>query len=833
MIHNRFLFRQLTRSGGQPLLFVICVMLSIQSLVALDGFSNSVRRSLLQDAKGLHAADIIIRSNAPISQETLSAVNALKERGEVHSTPTYEFYSMVRSTAESSSLLAELKVVGPEYPFYGSVLLASGRSFQAVLKSGGIIAEQSLLDRLNLTVGDTLAVGDRTLAVLDVVLSEPDRPVSFLSFGPRVFICLEDAESLQLMKPGSRVSYKLLLKVNTGQEPEHLAESLGKAIENSQERIETFQTARSRIKRFFDNLFFFLTLISIFALLLAGFGIRSTLTAFIRDKAPTIAIIKAIGGTSRHVMTLFISLVFLMGLAGTLSGIATGFGLQQLLPSLLGPLMPAEMPLPSLSGVVVLKGLVLGLLVTVLFTLSPLIRLKEIRPNAVFRKDPPPPSRGPRRYLPNFILFCFFSGLIVLELRDAAIGLQFVGLLSGLILFSGLGARALLAFLKRHNPRALVFRQAIRGLFTPGNAPVSVAVTLSVSLGIIFSLYLVEKNLNTTFISAYPPDAPNLFFIDVQPDQAEAFLKAFETPPALYPIIRARLTSINGETIDASEERKRRGDTLSRPFNLTYRDHLLEDEALLNGKALFQDDIKDLQVSVLDTVVKMRSMKIGDRLAFKIQGVPVTARVSSIRTRTRESISPYFYFVFPKDSLVKDAPQTFFSAVRLPKDRISEFQYRLISQFPNISAIDVTQSLTAFSQIAKRLVMVVRFFTMFSIGAGLLIIISSVLATRWDRIQEAAYVKILGAKSGFVLRVCAMEHLILGLVSALLAITISQIGSYLVCRYRFEIPYHPHLIDSLYLIGATLLIVITVGLLASVPVITQKPIAFLRNENGG
>ena len=471
MIHKRFLFRQLTRSGGQPLLFIICVMLSIQSLIALDGFSTSVRRSLLQDAKSLHAADIIIQSNSPLSPEILSAVSALEKRGELQSTPTYEFYSMVRSTTRSDSLLADLKVVGPEYPFYGSVVLASGRAFQKVLKSGGVIAEQGLLDRFHLRVGDRLAVGEQRFVILDVVQSEPDRPVSFLSFGPRVFISLEDAESLRLMQPGSRVSYKLLLKTNTGQDPERLAELLGQAAETGRERVETYQSARSRIKRFFDNLFFFLTLMAIFTLLLAGFGIRSTLLAFIRDKAHTLAILKAIGATGRDITTNFITLVSLMGLAGTLLGIGSGFGLQQLLPYFLGNLMPEAMA-QSLSGYVVVKGLVVGILVTALFSIPPLMRLRRIRPNAVFRKETSESSGGAGRYVPGIILFCFFSGLILLELKEVLIGLQFIALLTGLILFSGLGARLLLSLLKRLHPRNLSLRQAIRGLFRHGNAPV-------------------------------------------------------------------------------------------------------------------------------------------------------------------------------------------------------------------------------------------------------------------------------------------------------------------------------------------------------------------------
>jgi putative ABC transport system permease protein len=832
VIHKRFIFRQLTRSGGQPLLFIICVMLSIQGLVALDGFGNSVRRAMLQDARSLQAADIIIRSNAPFSSQLLSAVKVLTDRGAVQKVPVYEFYSMVRTQSTSTSLLAALKVVGPEYPFYGAVTLTSGKPFQDVLKSGGIIVEKNLLDRLNLRVGDLLAVGDRSLTILDVVVSEPDRPVNFLSFGPRVFVSLKDAESLHLMMPGSRVSYKLLLKVTDDEPPERLVKILEQSALEGQEFVDTFQTARSRIKEFFDNFFFFLTLIAIFTLLLAGFGIQSTLIAFIREKTHTIAVMKAIGGTSKDIRIIFFTLVFLLGMVGTVLGIASGLILEQLLPFILGPLFPATMEV-SLSWHTVLKGLILGLLATVLFAIAPMERLKAISPVAIFRKDTTFLSKSALGYFSGFLLFGFFTGLILMEIKDINIGMRFLALLIGLILFALLFARAILNLLKRLHPRQPALRLALRGLFKPGATPISIITTLCVSLGFVFSMYLVEVNLDAAFIRAYPEDAPNLFFVNIQPDQKTSFARALEAPATFYPVIRARLVSSNNEKINRYEERKRKGDKLSRPFNLTYRDHLLGDESLLKGNTLFQKNKTRLQVSVLDTVVEMRSMKIGDTLKFKIQGVPVEAMVSSIRTRTRQSLKPFFYFVFPADANITSAPQTIFTALRLPKKKIPELQHRMISQFPNVSAIDVTQTLDAFNRIANRLVIIVRFFTAFSIVAGLLIIISSILATRWDRIQEAAFVKLVGAKSGFVFRVCAIEHLIIGLISALLALVISQSGSYLVCRYLFEIPYHPQLINSLFMIAATLIIVITVGILASIPVVRQKPITFLRNDTGG
>lgn len=832
MPRNRFIFRQLTRSGGQPILFVICVMLSIQGLVALDGFGNSVRQAMLQDAKSLHAADIIIRSNAPLGNSILTEVNKLQRQGILQSVPVYEFYSMVRNDPLPASLLAAIKVVGSEYPFYGTIALASGNPFRSALKPGSVIVEQGLLDRLNLNVGDLLGVGDRSLRILDVVLSEPDRPVNFLSFGPRVFVSIQDAESLRLMIAGSRVAYKLLLKATADRPLEQLVDILEQSAIGGQEQVDTYQTARSRIKNFFDNFFFFLSLIAIFTLLLSGFGIRSTLAALIRNKTDTIAVMKAIGSTSKDIRFIFFTLVFLLGLTGTLLGVTSGLLLEKLFPILLGPLLPATIKL-ALSWHTVFKGVLIGLVATVLFAIPPLEHLKTISPIAIFRKEIIQAPKSVLGLLSGFLLVGFVTGLILIEIEDIRIGLRFLAVLLGLILFAILISRTLLQVLHRYYARGPALRLAIRGLFRPGASSVSIITTLCVSLGFLFTLYLVEKNMDAAFIRAYPEDAPNLFFINIQPDQKGAFAEALDMPAVFYPIIRARLVSLNGEKIDPHEEKKRKGDNLSRPFNLTYRDHLLDDESFRKGETLFQPKLKGLQVSVLDTVVQMRSMKIGDKLTFNIQGVPVKATISSIRTRTRQSIKPFFYFVFPADAHIQSAPQTIFTALRLPKEKIPNVQNQIVSRFPNVSAIDITQTLDTFSRISHRLVMIVRFFTAFGIVAGLLIIISSVLATQWDRIQEAAYIKLVGAKNGFVFHVCALEHLIIGLISAVLALVISHSGSYLICRYIFDISYHPHFIESLGLILVTLMIVLSVGLIASAPVVKQKPINFLRHETGG
>ncbi len=828
MLHRRFIFRQITRSGKQALVLVLCVMLSIVSLVSISGLGDSIRQNLLKDARALHGGDIILHSRSPFSAPLEAAVSKLTARGEAKSLRVLEFNSVVLNEKKDASLLSNLKLVESGYPLYGKVTLASGRSFPAVLAPGGAIVGQVLLDRLHLSVGDRICVGKATLVIRDVVVNEPDRPVSFFSFGPRVFIHMDDANRLGLISRGSRIEYSLLLKTAQGANIEKIAETLRASAEKG-ERVETYRSARSRIKRFFDNFLFFLSLIAIFTLILSGIGIQSSLTALIREKRRSIAVMRAVGATGGFISGHFVAVVALLGLFGTILGTLFGYWLQYLMPALFGGLLPGTLR-PGLSWLSATQGIVLGVLVVSLFAFVPLYRLREVKPVAVFRKETAASRKGVVAYISMAALTLLFAGMILWQLEDKRIGAWLLLGLAGLIVLSGLASQAVLSLLGKISFKSLALRQALRGLHRPGNATRAILITLSASFSVLFCIYLVEKNLNATFVRSYPANAPNLFFIDIQPDQIQQFSDTLGFAPRYYPVVRARLTAINDEKIDPEAQRTRRGDNLGRTFNLTYRDDLLDDEALLAGTALFGKNIQGLQVSVLDTVTEMHPLSIGDRLQFNIQGVPVEATVSSIRTRTRESIEPFFYFVFPGDSLLKDAPQTIFTAIRLPRADIGKMQSRIAAKFPNVTPIDVTQIIADFATILEKLTLVIRFFTALGIAAGLLIIISSILATRLARAAETVYYKILGARGRFVSAVFTLENLLIGLLSGLLGLLFSQVGAMIISVRIFKIDYRFYPAQSLLMVAATMLMVVIVGMSASVSILRQRPMAVLREQ---
>ncbi|MCB0108757.1 MAG: hypothetical protein KDE53_22705, partial [Caldilineaceae bacterium] len=380
----------------------------------------------------------------------------------------------------------------------------------------------------------------------------------------------------------------------------------------------------------------------------------------------------------------------------------------------------------------------------------------------------------------------------------------------------------------------MIIRQALRGLFRPRNATHTIVITLSAALAVIFCVYLLERNLNAAFVEAYPEDAPNAIVIDIQPEQREGVAALIaesnlEEPALFVPTVRASITAINGEPIDAEAEERRRGDNLARPYTLTYRDTLADDEALVRGDTLFPTDGSvAAPVSILDTLLELRDFQLGDRITFRIQGVPLEATVTSVRTLTsEEGFAPFFTFLFP-EAVLRSAPQSIFTALRMAPDQIGPLRNRIVAAYPNITVIDITETVDNAAAVAQRLVRVIRFFSLFSVLAGVLIVISSVYATRQARIQEAVYYKVLGADRSFVRNVFVAENLLLGGIAATLALLMAQVGSWALCRYLFEIAYHPTIGASIGLIAVTMALVTGVGMAASQSILASKPILILR-----
>lgn len=830
--HFTFIRRQVTSARKQSTVLILCVALSMVTLVALRGFGDSINRALLRDAQELQAADITVDSNFPLSEPLLDELTALEAEGSTEQARIYQFVSVVRVADGEETLLSNLKVVEPGYPFYGEVTLASGRNFADVLQAGTVVVAQELLDELAVSVGDRLQIGRVTLTIGDVVTFEPDRPVNFFILGPRIFIADADREALDLIKVGSRVDYEVLLKVNNERDLDPLADRLA-AVMEPQEDVETYRSAQSGVQRFFDNLLLFLGLVAIFTLLLSGIGIQSALTALLRERDNTIAVMKTLGATERFVTANFLAVVFLLGLVGTAIGIASGLILERFFPVLLGDFLPPDVEL-AISVRTLLEGVALGVIVVTCFTLLPILQLDDLKPNFIFRKESGAWHWRWSYAVVLLILATFFVTMVLWQLQEVMLSLYFIGGVLALLLISALLTWLLLWLIKRTPLTAMTLRQALRGLFRPRNATHAIVMTLSAALAVIFCVYLLERNLNAAFVEAYPEDAPNAVIIDIQPDQRDgiaAIVKDFgdAEEAEFFPTVRASVTAVNGVPIDIEAEERRRGDNLARPYTLTYSDEIYDTERLLRGESLFPTDGSvETPLSLHDDLFEIRRFELGDRISFRIQGVPLEATVTSIRTSiSEEGFAPFFSFLFPEEVL-HSAPQSIFTVLRVPPEEIPTLRNQVVAAYPNIIVIDITETVTNAAAVAQRLVQVIRFFSLFSVVAGLLIVISSIYATQQARIQEAVYYKVLGADRRFVRNVFVAENLLLGLIAALLALLMAQVGSWALCRFLFDIAYQPTIGASVGLVITTMVLVTGVGMAASQSILRSKPILILR-----
>ncbi len=824
----RLILRELRQNRQQTTVLFLCIVLAVVGLTALGGFQANVRDAMLRDARQLHAADIIVRSSFPFLAPMEDKLRAYASRGDVDVTRVWEFYTVVRTMDESASLLSAVKIVEPGYPFYGQVQLASGNKFQTVLAPGEIIVEQSLLDRLGLEIGSRIFLGNTAMTIRAVVVSEPDRPVTVFTLGPRIFVAASDRGRLGLITQGSRVRYKALLRLPENLSPETVQKDLWETADAAQERVDTFRSADSRLKRFFDNLLFFLKLVGIFTLLLAGIGIHSVLSALLRTRIKSMAIMKALGAPTAFILRLYLGLVLFLGATGTIAGIAVGLMLQETLARLLIDLIPAETTF-RIAWDAVAESFLIGLLAVTLFAARPLLNLRRFKPAALFRHETASGRLRPAEGLTVVLTALFFIGLVLWHLEDLRTGGYFVGGILVLIAIVFAISRFFLASLKRLPTRHLIVRQAIRGLFRPRNATQPILVTLTASLTIIYALFLIESNLDRAFVDAYPEDIPNIFLVDIQRHQTDALAQMVDQPLTFYPVVRAKLVAINGQAIDPRRERRRKSDNLARPFNLTYRQHLLDDEKIIRGEALFDDTAGKFQVSVLERIATIGNIRMGDRLRFKIQGVPLEATVTSIRTRIREGLQPFFYFVFPEATL-EAAPQTIFTAMRADSDRLAALQNQIVKTFPNITILDARQTIRQVAGALERFSRAIRFFTLFSIAAGILLVISSIVATRAARVREAVYYKILGARGRFVFYVFSLENILLGAASAVGGLVLAHLISWVVCTRYFDIPYMGYGMASLAGLLFGILTVLAVGLGASRTIMRRRPAQFLRTH---
>lgn len=825
--------------------FLLCIALGVGSLVGVGNFAANLSNLTLREARNLLAADLEIRLPQPFSEKEEETLAPFVNEG-VQVVRITELLAMAAPPDGSSSQLVELKGIEGGYPFYGELRSEPEQKTGIPIGSDpkGILAQEGLLIRLNLKVGERVTLGEETFILRGILRKEPDRVTGLFSLGPRVLISQEGLRATNLVQPTSRVRYRYLLKV-----PSHLSlvetqERLSEVFENKRIRIRSFQDTQPRLERFLNNLSTYIGLVGLITLLVGGIGVAGSIRAYLIERQNTLAILKSLGTSSRELLLTYLIQTLILAILGSLLGIVMGFGLQALLLHQAADMLPAKVSLLENGRSITYsigRALAMGILTAILFSLPPLLRIRSVSPARLFRREVEPSTQfsftwGDRTLLAGIGLSLL--GLAFWQAGSVQLGIWVTGALSFsiLILF---GAAHLFLFLIRRIPksmRSLSLRQGLANLYRPGNQSRSIIISVGLGISVLLTLALVEASLMDHLRENLPDKAPSLFFIDIQPDQKRPFEQLMsewplENPARSTPLVRSRLHAIDGQNVSEMDITDRaNGWYYTREYVLTEQAELPDHNRILRGRWWESDEVQGGPLlSVEAEAARHLGLRLGSSLTFDVQGVQIEGKVESFREVDWGSFTTNFFMIFSPKTL-SGAPTTYVAEVRTPPEIDLPLQTAVVRAFPNVTAIPLRDVLEGITQLLERMALVIRWLAVIALLAGLLVLSGALAATRFRRLREMAILKILGATRPYLLLTLATEYLLLGSLTGIVASLLSIPLAYSIVRFLLESPWTFHPERVLTGLIATAGLTLVTGLVGTWRSIGKKPLAVLRSE---
>ncbi len=841
----RMAWREARASIPKFVFVIFGVAAGVGALTGVRGFSAAFHQALKREARTLMAADLTVRQFYPPSPEQEKEIQAWLNRGS-RLTRITETVSMLGGTAGSPPVLVSVKAVNAaEYPWYGKVKLEPEQSLQQALTPDAIAVSDDLLLRLNLSIGSTVKLGDSDFRVCGVVRMEPDRMTGSLNVGPRVMISRDGLERSGLMIFGSRASYRLLFKLPAeGIDVARMQASLLKAFPDSM--VIDYRQIHPFITRALDRSTTFLSLVSLIALIVGALGVATAIHSHIQQRLDTIAILKCLGARSSQIMRIYTLQTLLLGLAGGLAGIAVGAVVQRLFPMLLARYFQFEhIPWnPSFA----FEGIAAGTLVALLFTIPPLLAVRHVKPALIFRREmaevKPPVMERLRRQLPAILagaLILTGLGGIATWLGDSfRMGAWFVGGLSAALLALALVAWLLLRglrFFVRRSPVRLpvAVRHGLANLYRPGNHAASVLVSLGIGVMFTLTIYLVQKSLLKEVVGASPKGAPNIFMINITPKDVDTVRQFIDSrndslaPPKMVPSVPVRLVSINGVPYEkvlppAEGSRRRRG------FNrqVTWMETKPADIQVRQG-AWWNSGDQAPMISVAEEPAKLLKISPGATLRWFSAGREFDVRVSSIHLveSVRQGADSEFVF---NEAALKSLPVQWYATLRLPPASVPVFQRDSYQKFPTITVINAADVVSIVQEVVDQVALVIRFISAFAILAGAIILASTVAGTRLRRTRESAVLKTVGARRKTLVSIFSVEFAVLGAVAGLMGGVLATVFArsllirFLDAKFNFEV------LPNLTTVALTTLLAVAAGWLASIRILSRRPLEVLRDE---
>jgi putative ABC transport system permease protein len=846
----RMAWRETRQSWGRLLFFFLCVALGVAAIVVLRSVVQNVRLTLTREARFLVGTDVLVSTPRPLTEaqqrtidQTIEAAGGVGAR-----TSIVETMTMAAAGPEGSNgavRLVELRGVETAYPFYGAVEMADGRQYSHALFAGrGVLVQPEFLTALGLNVGDTVRLAGRPFTIRGVVSRDRvQRAGGGFALGPRAYLDLAELRTLGILGVGSRATHMLALRV----EPAGMVaitRDLRRAFENETVGVRSWRTLEDRLGRNLSVTENYLSLVGFAVVVLGGIGVWSVTRVVVQQKIRSVAILKCLGATSGSVLAAY--LLQMLWLAACGSGLGVGLAavsVAAIPESLVKPLGISGVGL-TLSAV--LQGLSVGLLVSVLFALVPLLEIRRVKPLLLLRADTATTARARSwQSLLAGAATVVALALVAMWQAGAVLAGLFVsgGLVVLTVLLLGISRLLIRAAAPLTKSRRFAVRHAAISLTRPGNQTRVVLMAVGIGCFFVLGMRALQANLLYEFSIQLGPSTPDLILIDVQRDQVEGVrtlaTSYTRTPPQLVPLMRARVVGVLGQrTMLADADAVRKHGGLTREFGLTFRETVEQNEKVTAG-AFWSTALAappkdaDTEVSISEEVVRDAAVAVGDLIRFDIAGAQLSARVTSIRkVGWDETQSGGFFFVLRPAPALDRVPMSYVGFVELggQAEARGALQRDLVRSYPNVSAIDVSALVQSIREILNNVTLGVTVVGAITLAGGVLILIGAVAMTKFQRLYEAAIYRTLGASTRRIAAMVAVEYGVLGFLAGLLGAAGALGLSWVLAEYLFEMDWRPApgiLSAGLVL---TAVVVTAVGLAASMDVLVKKPLGTLRSE---
>ncbi len=818
--------------AGEWRVLLLALVLAVGSLATVGLFADRVRQALQQQAQSLIGADLRITSTRPLSP----TYREMAQKCGLRVVQSRTFPSMVLHREQV--VLCEIQSAEAGYPLRGKIVIDDGKVHvaQAIPTRGTVWVDERLLRRLDMSVGDDVGIGAQHFKVVAGIVKDIDTSIGFASFAPRVVMDDVDLAATGLLQEGSRISYRMMFAGEAAQVVALRAALQEKLSGN--EKMEDVRDARPEIRAALERAEHFLGLAALTAAILAGAAMVLAARRFVSRHLDGCAVMRCLGAQQGQMLRLFLYQFIMLGAVAVALGGSLGYAAQAVLVDSIASMREASLPQPTVLPL--LKAAVSGFALLMGFAFLPLLQLRKVSPLRVLRRELGTPEAS--NWLIYGLALLVLAGLFLWYAGSLKLGLAVLGgLLAGLLVFGGL-AGALLYGLARH---ASFFQShwqhVFHNLARHGRSAVVQVVALSLGGMALLVLTLVRADLLESWQGKLPPDTPNRFVVNIQPDQirpVQDFFAAQSLPtPELQPMVRGRLVAINERAISGDSYPDPRARALvEREFNLSYMEQMPTWNELVSGQWW---DIKGRrtedsgqksgvqgQLSVEEGIAKTLGIHLGDTLSYDVAGSSFTARVTSLRKVQWDSMKVNF-FVIATPELLKDFPVSYLGSFYLPPDKLRAGD-ALLRTFPNLLLIDTGTVIAQVRSIMDQIAQAVSAVFLFTLLSGIAVLYAALLATQDERGHAAAILRTLGADSRYLRRLYLSEFAVLGGLSGLFASAGAVLLGWVLARFVLDIPYQVDALIWLIGCGGGMAVVMLAGWLATRKWVIGSPLELLR-----